>query len=294
VSTNTQIIKISKAKTTESFLVKCILISIAIVFLTLFLLLPLFTVFHEAFSSGIKFYFSSINEIETLNTIKLSLIASSVSVLLNTIFGISAAWAVTRYTFKGKNILLTMLDIPFTISPVISGMMFVLLLGSQSLIGGFLSENGIDLIFAAPGIVIATLFVTFPYIARELIPQMIELGKEEEEAALLLGAKGFKIFFKITLPNIKWSLMYGIILCNARAIGEFGAVSVVSGHIRGLTNTMPLHIEILYNEYNFTAAFAVSSLLTFLALLTLIIKSFLEWKMERKRKSNIVSYEGVS
>jgi sulfate transport system permease protein len=294
VSTNTQIIKISKAKTTESFLVKCILISIAIVFLTLFLLLPLFTVFHEAFSSGIKFYFSSINEIETLNTIKLSLIASSVSVLLNTIFGISAAWAVTRYTFKGKNILLTMLDIPFTISPVISGMMFVLLLGSQSLIGGFLSENGIDLIFAAPGIVIATLFVTFPYIARELIPQMIELGKEEEEAALLLGAKGFKIFFKITLPNIKWSLMYGIILCNARAIGEFGAVSVVSGHIRGLTNTMPLHIEILYNEYNFTAAFAVSSLLTFLALLTLIIKSFLEWKMERKRKSNNISYEGTS
>ncbi|MFZ1288736.1 MAG: sulfate ABC transporter permease subunit CysW [Melioribacteraceae bacterium] len=294
MSTNTQIIKISKAKTTESFLVKCILISIAIVFLTLFLLLPLFTVFHEAFSSGIKFYFSSINEIETLNTIKLSLIASSVSVLLNTIFGISAAWAVTRYTFKGKNILLTMLDIPFTISPVISGMMFVLLLGSQSLIGGFLSENGIDLIFAAPGIVIATLFVTFPYIARELIPQMIELGKEEEEAALLLGAKGFKIFFKITLPNIKWSLMYGIILCNARAIGEFGAVSVVSGHIRGLTNTMPLHIEILYNEYNFTAAFAVSSLLTFLALLTLIIKSFLEWKMERKRKSNNISYEGTS
>jgi sulfate transport system permease protein len=286
MSENIQVIKIQPINTSESVITKWLLTSAAIIFLTIFLLLPLFTVFHEAFSKGMAVYFAAIQETETLHAIKLTLIAALISVLFNMIFGICAAWAVTRYTFKGRSFLVTMLDLPFTISPVISGMMFVLLLGSQSLVGKFLSENGIDLIFALPGIIIATMFVTFPYIARELIPQMNELGREEEEAAMLLGASGFKIFRKITLPNIKWSLMYGLILCNARAMGEFGAVSVVSGHIRGMTNTMPLHIEILYNEYNFAAAFAVSSLLTFLALGTLIIKSFLEWKIKRKNSLN--------
>lgn len=258
--------------------VKWILIFIAVMFLGNFILLTLAVVFHQALQLGFGQYFSEIMNTETLHAIKLTLIAAIVSVSLNTVFGICVAWTVTKYDFKGKQILLTLLDLPYTISPVVSGMMFVLLLGSNSAIGNYLGSFGIKIIFAVPGIIIATTFVTFPYIARELIPHMLEQGKEEEEASVSLGAGGWKTFFKVTLPNIKWSLIYGLILCNARAIGEFGAVSVVSGHIRGLTNTMPLHIEILYNEYNFIGAFAAASILTLFALLTLVIKSIVEWK----------------
>lgn len=261
----------------QNIIVKTILISFTMIFLAVFLVLPLITIFQEAFKDGFDLYFKAIIHDDALSAIKLSLTAVSISLLLNLIFGIALAWLITKYNFRGKGLLLTILDIPFTISPVISGMMFILFLGINSYLGELLGEYGIKIIFATPGIVLATMFVTFPYIARELIPQMEDLGKDEEEAARLLGAKGWRILFSITLPNIKWSLFYAIILCNARAMGEFGAVSVVSGHIRGLTNTMPLHIEILYNEYNTTAAFAISTLLTFLALITLILKAFLEW-----------------
>jgi|SRR5690554_3262653 len=263
---------------TESAPVRWVLTFIAISFLILFLVLPLAVIFKEAFAQGINFYLNSISEPEALNAIKLSLITAGSSIILNLIFGVCAAWAITKFDFKGKNFILTILDLPLTTSPVISGMMFILLFGAHSLIGSFLNQFEIKIIFAIPGLILATTFVTMPYIVRELIPQMNEMGREEEEAAYSLGANGWQIFFKVTLPNIKWSLFYGLVLCNARAMGEFGAVSVVSGHIRGYTNTLPLHIEILYNEYNFSAAFAVATLLTVLALVTLILKTIITRK----------------
>jgi len=263
---------------TEPAFVKWILSAAAIIFLSAFLVLPLIVIFSEAFHFGINAYFDSITNSEALSAIKLTLTAALFSITFNLIFSISAAWAITKFEFRGKNLILTILDLPLTISPVISGMTFVLLFGSQSFWGPILAGMGIKVIFAVPGIILATTFVTLPYIVRELIPHMKELGKEEEEAALSLGANGWQIFFKVTLPNIKWSLLYGIILCNARAMGEFGAVSVVSGHIRGYTNTLPLHIEILYNEYNFAGAFAISTLLTLLAIITLFIKTFISTK----------------
>ena len=276
------VITIEHIGTKKSKAAEIILLSTAIIFLIIFLILPLLTVFQQAFSNGFTVFTDAVTDPTALSAVKLSLIASVISLFLNTLFGLSSSWLITKYEFIGKSFLITLLDLPFTISPVISGMMFVLLLGANSFLGGILKELGIDIIFAVPGIIIATTFVTFPYVARELIPQMQASGNEEEEAARLLGANGLKIFFKITLPKIKWSLFYGLILCNARAMGEFGAVSVVSGHIRGMTNTIPLHIEILYNEYMFSSAFAVASLLTLLALLTLIVKNAIERITKRK------------
>jgi sulfate transport system permease protein len=260
---------------------KWLLIGIALTFLALFILLPLLAVFSQALSKGVKLYFLAITEPEALAAIKLTLITAAIAVPVNTIFGVVAAWAITKFKFKGKNLLITLIDIPFAVSPVIAGMVFVLLFGSQGLMGRFLTDHDIKIIFSVPGIILATIFVTFPFVARELIPIMQEQGNEEEQAALTLGANGWQTFFRITLPNIKWGLLYGVILCNARAMGEFGAVSVVSGHIRGATNTIPLHVEILYNEYNFTAAFAVASILALLALVTLLLKSVVEWKTKK-------------
>jgi sulfate transport system permease protein len=265
-----------KSVTTESVFIKWTFITTTILFLGIILLITLLSVFKLAFSKGYDFFWNSVTAPDTLYSIKLTFITTAFSLLFNTLFGIAAAWLITKYDFRWKNILITLLDLPYTISPVIAGMMFVLFLGSNSFVGGLLNSFDIKIIFAVPGIIIVTTFVTFPYVARELIPHMIESGREEEEAALSLGSGGFKMFFKVTLPNIKWSLLYGMILCNARAIGEFGAVSVVSGHIRGLTNTMPLQIEMMYNEYNFAGAFAVASLLTLFALFTLFIKSLIE------------------
>lgn len=262
----------------EPPIVRFLLTAVVFVFLALFLAVPLAVVFVHAVQKGISLYFSSILDPDTLSAIRLTLLVAAISVPINTVFGVSAAWAIAKFNFKGKNILLTLIDLPFSVSPVISGMIFVLLFGAQGFFGHWLIAHNIKIIFAIPGIVLSTLFVTFPFVARELIPLMQAQGNEDEEAAITLGASGLQTFFRITLPNIKWGLIYGVILCNARAMGEFGAVSVVSGHIRGLTNTMPLHIEILYNEYNFTAAFAVSSLLVMLALVTLVIKSIVEWK----------------
>jgi sulfate transport system permease protein len=267
--------------TTEPAIVRWLLIVTAMVFLALFLIVPLAAVFAEAFTQGWTAYVSAIREPDAWAAIKLTLLTAGIAVPLNTLFGIAAAWAIVKYQFYGKNLLITLIDLPFAVSPVISGLIFVLLFGSQGLIGPWLDQHDIKIIFAVPGIVLATLFITFPFVARELIPVMQALGKEEEEAALSLGASGWQTFFRVTLPNVKWGLLYGIILCNARAMGEFGAVSVVSGHIRGLTNTVPLHVEILYNEYNFVAAFAVASLLAVLALITLIVKSAVEWKAEQ-------------
>jgi len=264
----------------EPLSVQWVLITIAILFLIIFLVLPLIVIFNEAFKLGINNYLSSITDPEAVSAIKLTIITTLASIILNLVFAVAAAWAITKFDFRGKNFLLTLLDLPLTISPVISGMVFVLLLGSQSFLGQFLNQYDIKIIFAIPGMILATTFVTFSYIVRELIPQMKEQGRQEEEAAFSLGANGWQIFFKVTLPSIKWGLLYGLILCNARAMGEFGAVSVVSGHIRGYTNTMPLHIEILYNEYNFSAAFAVSTLLTLLALITLFLKAIISWKFK--------------
>ena len=261
--------------------VKWILIGIALGFLGLFLFVPMAAVFTGALKKGVAVYFQALADPETLASIQLTLLVALVAVPLNTVFGIAAAWAITKFDFKGKNILLTLIDLPFTVSPVIAGMIFVLIFGAQSAFGAWLIAHGVKVIFAVPGIILATTFVTFPFVARELIPLMQSQGVDEEEAALTLGAGPWQTFFRVTLSNIKWGLLYGVILCNARAMGEFGAVSVVSGHIRGETNTMPLQVEILYNEYNFTAAFAVSSLLMMLALVTLAIKRFIEWKSER-------------
>lgn len=266
------------AATSETTAVKWLLIAIALLFIGLVLILPLITVFTQAFRKGAEVFFAAIVEKEALSAIRLTLTAAAIAVPLNTVFGVAAAWAITKFQFRGKQFLVTLIDLPFAISPVISGLIFVLLFGAQGWFGPFFIENDIPIIFALPGIVLATVFVTFPFVARELIPLMQAQGSQEEEAAVSLGASGWTIFWRVTLPNIKWGLLYGVILCNARAMGEFGAVSVVSGHIRGETNTMPLHVEILYNEYQFAASFAVASLLVLLALVTLAVKSVVEWK----------------
>lgn len=256
--------------------VRGLLIAAALAFLGFFLLVPLLAVFSEALAKGFQAYGAAISEPEARSAIRLTLLAAGLSVPLNLLFGLAASWCIAKFEFPGKSILVTLIDLPFAVSPVISGLVFVLLFGARGHLGPWLEARGISLLFAVPGIVLATLFVTFPFVARELIPVMQAAGKDQEEAALVLGANGWQTFFRVTLPSVKWGLLYGVILCNARAMGEFGAVSVVSGHIRGLTNTMPLHVEILYNEYNFTAAFAVASLLTFLALATLAAKAYVE------------------
>jgi sulfate transport system permease protein len=260
------------------------LIGISVLFIGLFLILPLTMVLIEAFAKGWTAYASSLTHPDTLSAIRLTLMTAAIAVPLTTVFGVSAAWAIARFEFRGKNLLITLIDLPFSVSPVIAGLIYVLIFGAQGWLGPWLSEHNIKVIFAVPGIVLATLFVTFPFVARELIPLMQEIGHEEEEAALSLGASGWQTFFKITLPNIKWGLLYGVLLCNARAMGEFGAVSVVSGHIRGLTNTLPLHVEVSYNEYDFVGAFASASLLAGLAVLTLVFKTLLEWKQNEDRR----------
>ncbi|MET3655620.1 MULTISPECIES: sulfate ABC transporter permease subunit CysW [Sporosarcina] len=272
----------SKRTTEEQPWVRIPLIAIALGFLLLFLVLPLVAIFIKAFEKGAGVYVAAITDPDALSAIKLTLLVAILTVPLNAIFGIAAAWAITKFEFKGKSLLITLIDLPFAISPVIAGLVFVLLFSAHGLFGEFLFANDIKILFAVPGIVLATLFVTFPFVARELIPLMQAQGTAEEEASLTLGAGGFKTFLHVTLPNIKWGLLYGVILCNARAVGEFGAVSIVSGHIRGLTNTMPLHIEILYNEYQFSAAFAVASLMSILAIITLVLKNFIEWKTSQQ------------
>lgn len=265
-----------KNPTTESPLVQRLLIGFALGFLGLFLLVPLLAVFTQAFASGLHTYIAAITEPDALAAVRLTLITAFASITLNTVFGIVAAWCIAKFDFYGKSLLTTFIDLPFTVSPVISGLIFVLLFGAGGFFGPFLDRIGIQIVFAVPGIILATVFVTFPFVARELIPLMQEQGTDEEEAAVILGARPWQMFWRVTLPNIKWGLLYGVILCNARAMGEFGAVSVVSGHIRGLTNTLPLHVEILYNEYQFSASFAVASLLTLLAILTLVAKHVVE------------------
>ncbi len=262
----------------ESSLVKWLLIGIAVLFLVSVLLFPLAVVFSEGLRKGWDVFIGAFTEPDTLASVRLTLLVAAIAVPFNIVFGLCASWAITKFEFVGKNILLTLIDLPFSVSPVISGLVYVLLFGAHGWLGPWLEANNIKLIFAVPGIVLATVFVTFPFVARELIPLMQAQGTAEEEAALTLGASGWHTFLHVTLPNVKWALLYGVLLCNARAMGEFGAVSVVSGHIRGMTNTMPLQIEILYNEYNFTAAFAVATLLAGLALVTLVLKSLLEWR----------------
>jgi sulfate/thiosulfate transport system permease protein len=269
----------------EPAYVRWALTGIALIFLGLFLLLPLASVFSQAFEKGISVYLAALAEPDTMASIKLTLLTAAVCVPLNLVFGVSAAWAIAKFSFPGKNLLITLIDLPFSVSPVISGLVFVLIFGRQGWLGPWLEQHNTHIIFAVPGIILATIFVTFPFIARELIPLMESQGKEEEEAALVLGASGLQTFFRVTLPNIKWGIIYGVILCNARAMGEFGAVSVVSGHIRGMTTTVPLHVEILYNEYNYTAAFAVASLLAFLALITLAVKTVAEWKVRQQMEN---------
>lgn len=263
---------------TEHCAVQWLLIGIALLFIGLVVMLPLVSVFVEAFRKGADMYLKALIEPDALSALKLTLIIALIAVPVNTIFGVAAAWAISKFSFKGKNFLITLIDLPFAVSPVIAGLVYILLFGAQGYLGPWLGEQGIQIVFALPGIVLATIFVTVPFVARELIPLMQAQGVQEEEAAASLGARGWSIFWKVTLPNIKWGLLYGIILSNARAMGEFGAVSVVSGHIRGQTNTLPLHVEILYNEYQFSAAFAVASLLVMLAVLTLIVKAIVEWK----------------
>jgi sulfate transport system permease protein len=270
--------RVAKAATGESSVVRWLLIGTALLFLGVFIFLPLGIVFSQAFAKGIGVYWASLSQPDALSAIKLTLIAASIAVPLNLVFGVAAAWAIGKFQFKGRSLLITLIDLPLSVSPVVSGLIYVLLFGLQGLLGPWLMRHDLQVIFAVPGIVLATIFVTFPFVARELIPLVEAQGQEEEEAALALGASGWQTFFHVSLPNIKWGLLYGVILCNARAMGEFGAVSVVSGHIRGRTNTMPLHIEILYNEYQFAAAFAVASLLALLALTTLVVKSIVEWR----------------
>lgn len=266
--------------TTESPFVRRVLIAAACLYLTLFLLVPLAAIFAEAMKHGLSGYLNSLDNDDALAAIRLTLLVAAIAVPLNAVFGVAAAWAIAKFEFAGKQILVTLIDLPLAVSPVISGLIYVLLFGAQGWLGPWLAEHDIKIIFALPGIVLATIFVTVPFVARELIPLMQSQGREEEEAALTLGASGWQMFTRVTIPNIKWSLLYGVILCNARAMGEFGAVSVVSGHIRGLTNTMPLHVEILYNEYNGVSAFAVASLLTLLAIVTLIAKTVIERKTD--------------
>jgi sulfate/thiosulfate transport system permease protein len=270
------------AATSESVAVRWTLIGVAVFFLTLFIFLPLAIVFSQAFAKGIGVYWASLRQPDALAAIRLTLLAAGVAVPLNLVFGVAAAWAIGKFEFVGKSLLITLIDLPFSVSPVVSGLIYVLLFGLQGVLGPRLARHDLQIIFAVPGIVLATIFVTFPFVARELIPLLQAQGQEEEEAALALGASGWQTFFRVSLPNIKWGLLYGVILCNARAMGEFGAVSVVSGHIRGRTNTMPLHVEILYNEYQFSAAFAVASLLALLALTTLAVKTVVEWRARRQ------------
>jgi sulfate transport system permease protein len=264
--------------TSESHGARRLLIGVTLAFLALFLLLPLVAVFAEALREGVGAFAAAVVEPDALSAIRLTLLVAAIAVPLNLVFGVAAAWAIAKFDFPGKTFLITLVDLPFSVSPVVAGLVYVLLFGSGSLLGPWLQSHGIQILFAVPGIVLATIFVTFPFVARELIPLMQEQGNADEEAALSLGASGWQTFLRVTLPNIRWGLLYGVLLCNARAMGEFGAVSVVSGHIRGITNTMPLHVEILYNEYNFAAAFAVASLLALLALVTLVLKSLLEWR----------------
>jgi sulfate/thiosulfate transport system permease protein len=268
---------------TETAPVRAVLITVALVFIGLFLVLPLLVVFEAALARGFDAYLSALSEPTALAAIHLTLLTAAIAVPLNLFFGVIAAWAIAKFDFRGKSLLVTLIDLPFSVSPVISGLVYVLLFGLQGFFGPYLQAHGIKIVFAVPGIVLATIFVTFPFVARELIPLMQEQGTDEEEAAISLGAGGLQTFLRVTLPNIKWGLLYGVLLCNARAMGEFGAVAVVSGHIRGMTNTMPLHIEILYNEYNMVAAFAVASLLALLALVTLVVKALLEWKVDAGR-----------
>lgn len=269
--------------TDEPRWVRWSLITLALAFLGFFLVLPLFSVFAEALRKGWALYVEALVEPDAIAAIQLTLIVTAIALPLNLVFGVAAAWAIAKFDFKGKSLLITLIDLPFSVSPVVAGLIYVLLFGAQGWWGAWLMEHDIKIIFAVPGIVLATVFVTFPFVARELIPLMEAQGTEEEQAAMVLGASGWQLFWKVTLPNIKWGLLYGVILCNARAMGEFGAVSVVSGHIRGMTNTIPLHVEILYNEYNFVAAFAVASILALLALVTLAAKSWVEWQADRQR-----------
>ena len=264
--------------TTEPLFVRILLIVATLGFLGVFLVLPLLLVFEQAFEKGASAYLAAIREPDALSALRLTLLTAAIAVPANLLFGLSAAWAITRFEFRGRSLLLTLIDLPFAISPVISGVVFILVFGRPGLLGPWLAEHDVKIVFAVPGIVLATVFVTFPFVARELIPVMQAAGREEEEAAVVLGASGLQVFWRVTLPNVKWGLLYGVILCNARAMGEFGAVSVVSGHVRGLTNTLPLHVEILYNEYQFQAAFAVASLLALLAIVTLVAKSLVEWR----------------
>jgi sulfate transport system permease protein len=271
-----------RSATGEHPLVKWLLIGLALLFLGVFLFIPLAAVFYEALRKGLQAYFEALVEPDAVAAIKLTLITALIAVPANLVFGVAAAWAIAKFEFRGKSILITLIDLPFSVSPVISGLIYVLIFGLQGWLGPWLQAHDIKVIFAVPGIVLATVFVTFPFVARELIPLMQAQGSEEEEAAVVLGASGWQAFWHVTLPNIKWGLLYGVILCNARAMGEFGAVSVVSGHIRGSTNTLPLHVEILYNEYQFAAAFATASLLALLALVTLGLKSLVEWHTRRE------------
>ena len=276
---------------TEHWSIRTVLLTITFLFLTLLLIFPLITVITQGLAGGLSVYWASLVDPDAVSAIRTTLLVAAIAVPLNTIFGVAAAWAITKFNFKGKNFLLTLIDLPFAVSPVIAGLIYVLLFARTGYFGPFLLEHDIKIIFALPGIVLATMFVTFPFVARELIPLMQQQGTQEEEAAVVLGASGWRIFRQITLPNIKWGLLFGVILCNARAIGEFGAVSVVSGRIRGLTNTLPLHVEILYNEYQTIASFAVASLLVLIALVTLVLKSVLEWRLQ---KQSTLIEEGAS
>jgi sulfate transport system permease protein len=276
----------------EPAAVRWVLIATALVFLALFLALPLVVVVTEALRKGVAAYGTALRDPDALAAIRLTALAAGIAVPVNLVFGVAAAWAIAKFTFPGKQVLIALIDVPFTVSPVIAGMMFVLLFGTQGWVGPWLADHGIHIVFAVPGIVLATIFVTVPFVARELIPLMQEQGAEEEEAAMVLGASGWQTFRRVTMPSIKWGLLYGVIVCNARAMGEFGAVSVVSGHIRGLTNTLPLHVEILYNEYHLAAAFAVASLLALLAVVTLVARSVVEWQ-ERRRRGAIARVEAL-
>jgi sulfate/thiosulfate transport system permease protein len=278
--------------TQDPALVRWALTVLALLFLALFVVMPLVVVFEQALEKGWQTYWTAIREPDALAAIRLTLLAAAIAVPLNLVFGLAAGWSIAKFQFRGKNLLLTLIDLPFAVSPVIAGLIYVLLFGAQGWLGSWLADRNLRIIFAVPGIVLATVFVTFPFVAREIIPLMQAQGTDEEEAALVLGARGWQLFWRVTLPNIKWSLLYGVILCTARAMGEFGAVSVVSGHIRGITDTMPLHVEILYNEYNFAAAFAVASLLAILALVTLAVKRLLEWKMKERGEAFTVPEGG--
>jgi sulfate transport system permease protein len=267
-----------RSRHTEPPWLRLTIVLIAAGFVAVLVLLPVIAVFSEALRKGLAVYAASITNHDALSALRLTLLTAAISVTANLVFGLAASWAIAKFDFRGKSTLLSLIDLPFAVSPVISGLVFVLLFGAQGFFGQWLIDHNVQIVFAEPGVILATIFVTFPFVARELIPFMQEQGTEEEEAAVLLGARGWQVFRRVTLPNIRWALLYGVVLCNARAMGEFGAVSVVSGHIRGRTNTLPLHVEILYNEYNFSAAFAVASLLTLLAVVTLIVKTLLEWK----------------